>query len=213
MARKKYCNEVERIKSDKFQLKRFTSKTEHLLDKIEKLEVRKGLYKIGENEVPENSLALYISLNPCSIKKATISLTKSLIDIITSGDYTNLEQLALSSIHKSKSRVIFVDADIDTPDIFYNKVEFHNNYVKNKLPIDCYNVLKTKGGYHIHVNVNKVSTNLDFAKLWYKNLSSIKASDMISSDMLFSNSWMHSRKFCTLLFRVEKTFLKKLGFN
>ncbi|MEM7163785.1 MAG: hypothetical protein AAF487_15260, partial [Bacteroidota bacterium] len=110
-ARKKY-SEDPRIKADKAQLKRFTSNKDRLVDKIRQLEIPVGYWKLKETEAPQNALALYISVNPRSMKKATEMMGKRCWDLIKSEKY-NLHAEAMTCIQKSKSRTCYVDFDID----------------------------------------------------------------------------------------------------
>ena len=144
-ARKKYC--PDKIKSnDKTQLKRFTSNKEKLFDKIKQLECEVGSYMLRDIPAPQESLVLYINPNPRDMKKATFGLMKKCVDLIESnGNGYNIHAEALSCIQRSKSKSHFCDFDIDTKDI--------NLYdLGHILPENTYNILETRGGYHLLVN-------------------------------------------------------------
>ena len=110
-ARKKYTDDP-RIKSDKAQLKRFTSSKEKLIEKIRQLEIPLGYWKLNGVEAPQNSLALYIFVNPRNMKQATEMLGKKCWDLMKGTNF-NIHAEALSCIQKSKSRTCYVDFDID----------------------------------------------------------------------------------------------------
>jgi len=91
LARKKYSD--EEIKSNsKTQLKRFTSDKERLFDKIKQLEVPFGAWKLKDGAAPQKSLALYISLNPRCMKKATELMGKKCWDLMNAKNY-NLKEV------------------------------------------------------------------------------------------------------------------------
>lgn len=113
-ARKKYMPSLKA--NDKTQLKRFVASKENLFDKIRQLECPIGCYTTNDGEVIEDeALALYITVNPRDMKKASFNSIKALVDLIQNEDKRNLNPHSevLSQIHKAKSRSVFVHFDID----------------------------------------------------------------------------------------------------
>ena len=150
-ARKKYCKEG--IKSnDKTQLRRFTSDKERLFEKIRQLEIPLGAWSLKNGAAPQESLALYISLNPRCMKKATELMGKKCWDLINSKDY-NLHAEALSCIQKSKSRTCYVDFDIDE-----KAIDLDTNWLNSEIGTNNYVIIETRGGYHILVEPEKATT-------------------------------------------------------
>lgn len=84
-ARNKYIRDLglQRI-SDKTQLKRFTSDKPKLLNKIKQLEVPLNTYSNNGIDVPQEALALYITVNPRDLYNASLdtisALSKSIKD-------------------------------------------------------------------------------------------------------------------------------------
>jgi len=157
-ARKKYCNYL--IKSnDKTQLKRFTAKREDLFHKIKQLECEVGAYRIKDNIAPQESLVLYINPNPRNMIRATFTLMKKLVNIMeTKASGYNIHAEALSSIQNSKSKSHFCDFDIDTKDIDLTKMH-------DILPKEAYDIIETRGGYHILVKTRIASDNQWYLKI------------------------------------------------
>lgn len=178
-ARSKYAknedgsNKFPHIKTDKAQLKRFTiSKKHDLFDKLKQLECPIGSYKTKDgDDIPQESLAVYLTINPRSQKKALFDLSKRLIQILESdGHNYNVHQEALSAIQRSKSRTFYVDFDLDEPS------EQHLYSIKNYLinPEAC-TWLQTRGGYHLLVDPLRVSEK--YKKTWYNGIKGLSSID------------------------------------
>lgn len=187
-ARSKYAKGVTHISSDKQQLKRFTSTKEFLFEKIKQLECEVGSYKQKHNPIPQEALALYISVNPRDYELAG---KKSLIKFanLVTVDYSgwNPHQEVLSEIQTSCSRKIYFDLDIDNVDSFDLSVEMKTaeqliEEIDTKINSDCYKVLQTRGGVHILVELSKIEKQ--YEKTWYKNLTSIHGADMKGDNLI-----------------------------
>lgn len=172
--RKKYCPDVPWIKSDKGQLKRFVSDKERLFDKIAQLECKLGAYKFDKNDVPQESLALYITPNPRDLWKATIRSISALAKVLEcQGKGSNPHQEVISEIQRTPSvGRTYVTFDLDWKDD-----------VKLQNCIDLVNgmcdVVETRGGYHLHVHKNKIDKIK--TKLWHQELN--KESDVVGDAM------------------------------
>ena len=162
-ARKKY-DTTGALKSDKSQIKRFTSDKKRMFDKVKKLEVELGSYRVKDMEVPQNALALYITPNPRCVKKASLKTIKMLVDNIDKDNYQNPQAVALNALQVSKSRTVFVDFDFDIEnrnydrhieDIAFEATGYHGSF----------DIVKTRGGYHVLVKPSKT-----IYKAWYQNM-------------------------------------------
>lgn len=183
-ARSKYCkdelgnNLFPHINSDREQMARFLCKKEDLFDKIKQLECEVGSYKRKGQTVPQDSLALYITVNPRSYKKATKTTIVKLLDIVMgTKPIFDLNQFVISEIHRSCSRKIYVDFDFDDVDLSETK-----KIIEQSINIDCLTILKTKGGFHLLVEVEKVKK--EFVKTWYNSITKINGCDIKGDNMI-----------------------------
>lgn len=190
-ARSKYQDKnnktITHIKSDKAQLKRFTSNKERLISKIEQLECKLGVYKqYGVNketvDIPQETLALYITPNPRNVFKATKNCIKKFVDLVCDGDGNIVDphRFAMSEIQRSKSRTCFVDFDIDLSEYYTVGYHDYKNVIETILPIDSFHILQTRGGFHVLVEPNKVKNN----KNWYQQMSNLKNIDQTGDCMI-----------------------------
>lgn len=177
-ARNKYETESNVLKANKALLKRFTTTKENLFDKIKQLEVQFGAYKFNGLAIPQESLAIYINPNPRDLEKATKNSLIKFVDLITR-DYSgyNPHQEVLSEIQKACSRKIFFDLDFD--DILPESVL---PTIKEFINEDCLRVLRTRGGFHLLVELSKI--HKDFEKTWYKSITTINGCDMKGDNLI-----------------------------
>lgn len=177
-ARSKYVQGNGKLTSDKAQLKRFTSNKEHLEEKIRQLEVEAGAYKQKGHAIPEEALAVYINPNPRSFQKAAKNGLIRLAELITK-EYNgyNPHQEIMTEIQKAVGRKIFLDFDFDNVEL-----EMVLQKVETALNIDCITTLKTRGGFHLLVELSKVEKQ--FEKSWYSRLASIEGCDVRGDNLI-----------------------------
>ncbi len=176
-ARSKYCKGIAHIKSDKAQLKRFTSDKGRLFNKIQQLETPLGTYLakgVGTGMVaaPQESLALYITANPRDLEAATRSSIQKL-QLLSWQPYNgyNPNSEVLSEIQKSKSRTVYVTFDFDLAN--KERIGAIIRKVNGVINSTAYRILETRGGYHLLVEPSKVDKS--YASMWYQNMQAILA--------------------------------------
>lgn len=182
-ARSKYCNDtngIVHIKTDKQQLKRFTSDKDMLISKIQQLECPIGSYKQRDIVIPQEALALYINPNPRDVIKAT---RKSLIRFAHligeqyKSNQFNPHQEVMSEIQKAKSYTKWVDFDFDNCEL-----EDIKKLLENKINFDAINILKTRGGFHFLVDPTKIDSK--YSKTWYNAINSTGLVDIKGDCMI-----------------------------
>lgn len=181
-ARSKYCKGIAHIKSDKAQLKRFTSNKERMYNKIWQLEAPFGSYTTkevggGQIPVPQEALALYVTINPRSFIKATKAGVRKLLDLCLQ-PYNGFHpyQEVLSEVQKAGSKSQFVTFDFDV-----DKEEWPHicAAVETIINPEALRVVETRGGYHVIVQIKAVNEELT-GKNWYMQMTKILA--LYSSD-------------------------------
>lgn len=177
-ARKKYANNPSNFKSDKSQLRRFTSNKEYLFDKIKQLECEVGSYKSNGIVVPQEALALYITPNP---RNLVVASKNSLIEfakrITTTYDGYNPHQLVMSEIQKAASGKKYHDFDFD-----FVEVDFVKEKLRGHINEDALTFVKTRGGFHLLIDYNKI--DLIYRKSWHYTVSSIEGVDVSGDGLL-----------------------------
>lgn len=150
LARKKYTDGTVKT-NDKTQLKRFTASKERLIEKIRQLEIAEGNWQLKQQPAPQNALALYITLNPRCMKKATELMGKRCWDLIKANNY-NLQAEAMSCIQKSKARTCYIDFDIDD-----KSVDMDQDWLRKNIGAENYTIIETRGGYHLLIEPEKAT--------------------------------------------------------
>lgn len=175
--RKKYAPEMPYIKTDNKQCVRFLSNKKDLYNKILQLETPLGSYVIKDIVIPQEALAMYISINPRDLEAGTRqSLIKfaNLMGLKYNG-YNPVAE-AISEVHKACSRKIWFDFDFDDADL-----DFTIGEINKILTPDNYKVLKTRGGFHVIVNLK--TSDKKISNVWYHGISNLPGCD-ISGDSL-----------------------------
>ncbi len=174
-ARSKYSNI---IKGDKQQLKSFTSSKRFLLSKIKQLECEFGCYKHNDITIPQEAIAIYITVNPRSYIEATRKSLIKFANVITKPyNGYNPHKLVLSEIQQSCSRMIYYDIDFDVSDILKTK-----NEIVTHINEDCLQFLQTRGGFHLLIELSKIDRK--FNKTWMKSILSISGVDVKGDNMI-----------------------------
>jgi hypothetical protein len=190
-ARKKYMPSLKT--SDKTQLKRFVaSSKDHLLEKIRQLECPVGSYRTDDDEpIEDEGMVLYITPNPRDMKKASFNTIKALADTLQNeGKNLNPHSEALSQIHKTKSRSIFVHFDIDFPtgtisDANARKCDLSIKEIYEKVisivGLKAVELLNTRGGCHVLIRPDLVVSK---NKNWFPEISKVINSDQCGDLMI-----------------------------
>lgn len=178
-ARKKYCPELI-WSNDKTQLKRLTCNKSNLISKLRQLEIKVGNYSLGDREVPQESLVVYIHPNPRSQTKAAKVLLKKLADLIADNAHGyNVQQEALNAIQKSPGSKYYVDFDFDLKD--KSTISKLKNEICEWVNEDAIVFIETRGGFHALIQVAKIEES--YKKHWYRGIAAL-GSDVEGDCML-----------------------------
>ena len=185
-ARSKYLTEEQKgaithIKSDKAQLKRFVANKNTLLAKIRQLECPVGSYvqykkNVPSNPVPQETLALYITINPRSLSLATRNSLKKFVEMVADNPTHsfNPSNFSISEIQRSKAKnAPWFIVDIDSKEMSPEEIKGYLDVVLGKTP---YKILETRGGYHILISLREIDESV--RKTWYNRVKEIFGEDV-----------------------------------
>jgi len=170
-ARNKYCKALTHIKSDKAQLKRFTTNKENLIQKLKQLECPIGSYMQKETPVPQEALAVYISINPRHFIKAAHKSLITLSTLIANGATGyNPHQHVMSNIQKSIGRKVYTDFDFDfTESSFDDPIRRLLGYIRGCVNDEAVTCIQTRGGCHILVKHELIDSK--YKSTWYNSIT------------------------------------------
>lgn len=167
--RHKYVTNLPNAKDN--TLARVTARKSEIKEKIRRFEVPFGAYVRDGQYVPQEALAVYIGVNPRSLIKASRQLLIELATRIANGSFNfNPVTAATTEVHRATDRKFHIDFD-------YDDVEpaDYLPQIQSILPDGTYKIIKTRGGFHVLVDLVKikgVKTN------WHKGLSSLAKCDV-----------------------------------
>ena len=168
---------AEAFPKDSGQLARIASRKSDLKEKILRLEAPLGSYSRDGAVAPQEALAVYIGLNPRSLVKANKNLLIELATRIAGGDLNfNPITVATTEVHRATGRKFFVDFDYDDAD----PVDYIGE-IKKILPDGVYRVLKTRGGFHLLVELEKAR---NVKGNWHKALTALPNCDVRGTNNL-----------------------------
>lgn len=171
-ARGKYTEQMK-INGGQLQLRRFISKKEFLFQKIMQLEVPYGAFTNNGVPIPQESLALYINPNPRNIEKASrkavIKLTHLVLESYNGyNPYTEI----LSEMQVATGRKVNMNFDFDDVEISDTIAKIKENNILN---LDVINVVKTRGGFHLLIETEKIHNQ--YKKSWYLQMTRLPGWD------------------------------------
>lgn len=172
-ARSKYSTGDFKITGGQLQLRRFISKKEYLFSKIRQLEVPLGAYTDNGRNIPQETLALYITPNPRNIERATKNAIKKLtMLVLDSYNGYNPYTEVLSELQTACSRKVHMNFDFD--EVNYKDVI---NIIKEKdiMNLDAITIAKTRGGFHLLADVENIHNK--YRKSWYVGMMQIPGWD------------------------------------
>lgn len=168
--RRKYALDMPHSKS--YNLVRHIAPRDGIINALRRMEVPVGSYTLRGTMVTQESLAVYISTNPRCLTKAAFSLVHTLLEKIQTKAELRPHSAALTAIHRSKARSNFVTFDIDTdPACNYNRAFME---VRELIGGEAVNIIKTRGGYHLLVKLDKV---ISVIKNWHPKIQSLVMPD------------------------------------
>lgn len=171
-ARKKYTTD-ERFRADKTQLKRLVCRKQDIISNLKKLEVKDGLYKFHNIEIPQEMLAVYLNPNPRSMSRSSLELMARMSRDLRDGKtLKNPKSEAMNCIQVTHSRKVYFDVDLDIKPDRRCSLDEVIDWVQTVgfINLDAMdNIVETRGGFHVLVNLNKISPK--HKNTWYKGFS------------------------------------------
>lgn len=138
-----------------------------LFRKFQQLECPIGAYQKKDEIVPQESLALYIGVNPRSLYKASLNTLSSLVENIKKDHRTaSPHKEALSCIQTSPADKVFIDFDVD------DKEEGTLPMIREILDGISPEIIETRGGYHVLVRTKNIPEIKD-KNNWYNRMARI----------------------------------------
>jgi hypothetical protein len=168
-ARKKYCTEISNKENGCFNRKIINKKDDEkdneLYNTVIRYEIKKDSYCSRDKKFifPEQSIALYTSINSRNYIKATQELTKEIIEKIFENNMNMCSKI--DCIYKSNLQKYcdkeYITIDVDLPiineDFVKDREQFMKIYLKLSIILSIYCIIETRGGYHIIIKKTELT--------------------------------------------------------
>lgn len=178
-SRKKYS--IQGMDSPaELQLRRLVCDKESIIKNLRQMEIRVGGWH-KDLSIPQETLALYITHNPRSMKNAVEMMGRRCWDMMKEGQY-DLHSESLTCIQQSGSRTCWVDFDIDQRDL-----KIDTDRLCNRLGKDHFRIIKTRGGYHLLVDPDRVKQYRKDQSLppnWFTEITTEYPVDQSAGDLI-----------------------------
>lgn len=172
LARKKYDSEDSNLHADKNQLKRNTSTTDRIFEKVRQMECALGSYTFRDRPISQQALALYISSNPRNLKKASYQLLKRMAQKLCDNEFFNPQAEAYSVIQVTNGLNWFFDVDVDFKDKDHKRCEYlFCTEVINYVNREAVTLIRSRGGFHCLIEYEKINEHLK--NKWYRGINSM----------------------------------------
>lgn len=136
-----------------------------------------------EIPIPQEALALYITVNPRDCWKATAnSLIKLAQCMRDQNILVNPQQEVMSEIQRTKGTTHYVDFDLDFKEWRADLLHDISEQVFKFVNKEAVTFLRTRGGLHILVDPKKVEPQ--FKNKFYQGISSIADIDQTGDQMI-----------------------------
>lgn len=167
-SRSKYATDqtVAKEIGDKSQLKRFTAYKDLIIPKIKQLETKIGAYTSKKGTpIPQETLAIYITINPRDTVKASKKALRDLLDNLDLSESKSPNVVGFNAVQVSPSTKRFFDWDFDVDKSKYTIEDMKRDLLdKTPLELDDVNILETRGGFHLLVKSKEYK---DAKRKWY----------------------------------------------
>lgn len=169
--RHKYCPNWKNAK-DHNQLVRTVAKRDKIKEKIFRMECPIGSYTRDGIVAPQECLAIYIGLNPRSLRRSNRNLLVELAKRVADGQTLfNPITLANTEVHKAVGEKHFLDFDFDGVE-----PSDYIHLISRIIPFHSYQIIITRGGFHLIVKLSQTKGLAN--KNWYKQLSELPKCDV-----------------------------------
>ena len=119
--------------------------------------------------IPPHAFAVYITPNPRSCKKAAVRIITELAEGLGEGRSFRLESLVKTQIHRSVSRKLYLDLDVDPAGADdWQTVVAKAKTILGETPS---HVVRTRGGAHVLVQTQQLDKSVK--RTFYKQLQEL----------------------------------------